>query len=69
MNKDNPMITIDDIVDDITYLTKDEIETITGKEISKDAYDFSNGSIEKVIEFSNDESYEVAKEISKLLEK
>ena len=28
MNKDNPMITIDDIVDDITYLTKDEIELL-----------------------------------------
>lgn len=68
-NKEKLLNTIKSRVVEFKFegLTKDEIETITGKEISKDAYDFSNGSIEKVIEFSNDESYEVAKEISKLL--
>lgn len=48
-------------------LTKEEIEAIVGKKVSDEAYEFSNGSIEKVLDFSDDESYEIAKEISNLL--
>ena len=48
-------------------LTKEEIEAIVGKKVSDEAYEFSNGSIEKVLDFSEDESYEIAKEISNLL--
>ena len=48
-------------------LTKEEIEAIVGKKVSDEAYEFSNGSIVKVVDFSDDESYEIAKEISNLL--
>lgn len=48
-------------------LTKEEIEAIVGKKVSDEAYEFSNGSIEKFLDFSEDESYEIAKEISNLL--
>ena len=48
-------------------LTKEEIEAIVGKKVSDEAYEFSNGSIEKVLDFSENESYEIAKDISNLL--
>lgn len=68
-NKEKLLNTIKSRVVEFKFdnLTKEEVETIVGKKISDDAYDFSNGSIKKILDFSNDEFYEIAKDISMLL--
>ncbi len=68
-NKEKLLSTIKSRVVEFKFgnLSKDEIEKIIGETVSEDAYNFSNGSIEKIIEFSNDENFSIAKEISELL--
>lgn len=68
-NKDKLLNTIKSRVVEFKFdnLKKEEMELIIGKEITNEAYNYSNGSVERVLAFSDNTYYELAKELSELL--
>lgn len=71
-NKEKLLNTIKSRVIEIPFdsLTKEEIKTILekqGKEVSKEALEFSNGAVKKTIEYIEDETFKIAKDLSESL--
>ena len=71
-NKEKLLNTIKSRVIDIQFnsLEEKEIQTILenqGKTVSKEALEFSNGSVSKAIEYLEDETFPIAKELSEIL--
>lgn len=68
-NKDKLLNTIKSRIVEFKFdnLKKEEMELVIGKEITDEAYNYSNGSVERVLAFSNNNYYELAKEISNIL--
>lgn len=68
-NKEKLLNTIKSRVIEFQFdnLKKEELKSIIGDNLTDEAIMFSNGSVSKAIDFMNDESFEIAKEVSKLL--